>query len=137
MENRFADAGALLEKGLPFALASDFNPNCPTKNLQFVLTLSCYQMKIPVIEALRALTLIAAKALNRDHELGSLEPGKRADLVVFNIPDYRFLLQHLGVNLVSKVIKNGSVVASDGRVLEKKRRIEERRGFDVFSRKPS
>jgi imidazolonepropionase len=121
MEDRFADAAPLLKRGLPFALASDFNPSCPTKSLQFVLALSCYCMKMPVIEALRALTLTAARALRKNDKIGSLAPGKKADLVVFNVPDYRFLLQHLGVNLVSKVIKNGVVVVDDGRVTKANR----------------
>jgi imidazolonepropionase len=118
MENRFPDARVVLEAGSPFALASDFNPSCPTASLQFVLTLACYGMKIPIAEALKALTLSAAKALKRENELGSIEPGKKADLVLFDIPDYRFLLQNLGVNLVSKVIKNGVLVVDEGKIVE-------------------
>lgn len=118
MERHFADPAPLLEDGLPFALASDYNPSCPTENLQLVLSLSCFGMRVPVLEALRALTLNAARALRKDDELGSIEPGKKADLTIFNIPDYRFLLQHLGVNLVSKVIKNGVLVVEDGRILK-------------------
>jgi len=75
-------------------------------------------MKIPIAEALRALTLSAARALRREKELGSIEPGKKADLVLFDIPDYRFLLQSLGVNLVSKVIKNGVLVVDEGKIVE-------------------
>ena len=120
MEDRFADAVTLLKNGLPFALASDFNPSCPTKSLQFVLALSCYCMKTPIIEALRALTLTAAKAIRRSHDVGSLEPGKKADLVIFDVADYRFLLQHLGVNLVSKVVKRGVVVVEEGRATRAK-----------------
>lgn len=120
MEDRFADAVTLLKNGLPFALASDFNPSCPTESLQFVLALSCYCMKTPIIEALRALTLTAAKAIRRSHDVGSLEPGKKADLVIFDVADYRFLLQHLGVNLVSKVVKRGVVVAEEGRATRAK-----------------
>ena len=118
MESRFADAGALLECDLPFALASDFNPSCPTESLQLVLALSCYGMKIPIAEALRGLTLAAARALRRDREVGSIELGKKADLVIFDVSDYRFLLQHLGVNLVSKVIKNGVLVVENGRIVK-------------------
>jgi len=118
MESRFADAEALLECDLPFALASDFNPSCPTESLQSVLALSCYGMKIPIAEALRGLTLTAARALRRDREVGSIELGKRADLVIFDVSDYRFLLQHLGVNLVSKVIKNGVLVVENGRIVK-------------------
>lgn len=120
MEDRFADAVTLLKNGLPFALASDFNPSCPTESLQFVLALSCYCMKTPIIEALRALTLTAAKAIRRSHDVGSLELGKKADLVIFDVADYRFLLQHLGVNLVSKVVKRGVVVAEEGRATRAK-----------------
>jgi len=118
MESRFADAAAALERELPFALASDFNPSCPTQSLQFVLALSCYGMRIPIVEALRGLTLTAARAIRRDREVGSIELGKKADLVVFNASDYRFLLQHLGVNLVSKVIKNGVLVVDNGRIVK-------------------
>jgi len=118
MENRFSDAKALLENGLHFAVASDFNPSCPTESLQFVLTLLCFGMKVPVVEGLRALTLTAAKALRRERDLGSIELGKMADLVVFDVSDYRFLLQHLGANLVSHVIKSGAVVVDDGKLVK-------------------
>jgi imidazolonepropionase len=77
-------------------------------------------MKTPIIEALRALTLTAAKAIGRSHDVGSLEPGKKADLVIFDVADYRFLLQHLGVNLVSKVVKRGVVVVEEGRATRAK-----------------
>jgi imidazolonepropionase len=116
MANHFADAMTVLTNGLPFALASDFNPSCPTESLQLVLILACYGMRIPIVEALRAMTLSAAKAIKRDHVLGSIEPGKKADLVVFDVSDYRFLLQHLGVNLVSRVIKSGTTAVDTGQV---------------------
>lgn len=118
MENRFSDAKALLENGLHFAVASDFSPSCPAESLQFVLTLSCFGLKVPVVEGLRALTLTAAKALKRERDLGSIELGKTADLVVFDVSDYRFLLQHLGANLVSNVIKCGAVVVDDGKLVK-------------------
>jgi len=119
MENRFADPSAILANRMRFALASDFNPSCPTQSLQFVLALSCYRMRIPIVEALKGLTLTAARAIRRDRECGSIEVGKKADLVVFDVSECRFLLQHLGVNMVSKVIKNGVLVVEDGRVLKR------------------
>ena len=120
MEDRFADPSAILTNSMRFALASDFNPSCPTQSLQFVLALSCYGMRIPIVEALKGLTLTAARAIRRDRECGSIEVGKKADLVVFDVSDCRFLLQHLGVNMVSKVIKNGVLVVEDGRILKRR-----------------
>jgi len=121
MEDHFADPSAILTNSMRFALASDFNPSCPTQSLQFVLALSCYGMRIPIVEALKGLTLTAARAIKRDREYGSIEAGKKADLVVFDVSDYRFLLQHLGVNMVSKVIKNGVLVVEDGRILKRRK----------------
>jgi imidazolonepropionase len=121
MEGRFAEASAALRNDVQFASASDFNPSCPTQSLQFVLALSCFGMRVPILEALRGVTLNAARAIRRDRECGSIEPGKKADLVIFNVPDYRHLLQHLGVNLVSKVIKNGVIVVEDGKILDRRR----------------
>jgi imidazolonepropionase len=121
MEGRFAEASAALRNDVQFAFASDFNPSCPTQSLQFVLALSCFGMRVPILEALRGVTLNAARAIRRDRECGSIEPGKKADLVIFNVSDYRHLLQHLGVNLVSKVIKNGVIVVEDGKILDRRR----------------
>jgi len=120
LEDRFADPSAILTNSMRLALASDFNPSCPTRSLQFVLALSCYGMRIPIVVALKGLTLTAAKAIKRDRECGSIEAGKKADLVVFDVSDCRFLLQHLGVNMVSKVIKNGVLVVKDGRILKRR-----------------
>jgi len=120
MEDRFADPSAILTNSMRFALASDFNPSCPTQSLQFVLALSCYGMRIPIVEALKGLTLTAARAVKRDRGCGSIEVGKKADLVVFDVSDCRFLLQHLGVNMVSKVIKSGVLVVEDGRILKRR-----------------
>jgi len=121
MEDRFADPSAILTNSMRFALASDFNPSCPTQSLQFVLALSCHGMRIPIVEALKGLTLTAARAIKRDREYGSIEAGKKADLVVFDVSDHRFLLQHLGVNMVSKVIKNGVLAVEDGRILKRRK----------------
>jgi imidazolonepropionase len=61
-------------------------------------------------EALLGVTLNAAKALRKDKEIGSLEPGKQADLVILDVPDYRHLSYHFGVNHVEKVIKKGRLI---------------------------
>jgi imidazolonepropionase len=107
----YAPARRLIERGVPVALASDCNPGtCPTENLPLVGAMACTQMKMLPAEAVNALTLNAAAALGRSDRLGSLEPGKQADLIICDVPDYRHLFYHFGINHVRRVIKRGRVV---------------------------
>jgi imidazolonepropionase len=107
----YAPARRLIERGVPVALASDCNPGtCPTENLPLVAAMACVQMKMLPAEALTALTLNAAAALGRSNRLGSLEVGKQADVVILDVPDYRHLFYHFGVNHVWRVLKHGRVV---------------------------
>ena len=106
----YAPARKMIEMEIPIALATDLNPNCWTESLQMIITLACYHMKLTPAEALSAVTINAACAINRQEEIGSLEVGKKADIVVFNVPNHNFLPYQFGVNLVSKVIKNGKLV---------------------------
>jgi imidazolonepropionase len=107
----YAPARRLIAAGVPVALASDCNPGtCPTENLPLVGTMACTQMKMLPAEVVAALTLNAAAALGRSERIGSIEVGKQADLVVLDVPDYRELVYHYGVNHVWRVIKRGRVV---------------------------
>jgi imidazolonepropionase len=107
----YAPARRLLDQGLAVALASDCNPGtCPTENLPLVGAMACTQMGMLPGEAVTALTLNAAAALGRSDRVGSLEAGKQADLIVCDVPDYRHLFYHFGVNHVWRVIKRGRVV---------------------------
>ena len=107
----YAPARKLIERGLAVALASDCNPGtCPTENLPLIGSMACTQMRMLPAEVVTALTLNAAAALGRADRLGSLEVGKQADLVLFDVPDYRQLFYHFGVNHVWRVIKRGRVV---------------------------
>ncbi len=107
----YAPARRLIERGVTVALASDCNPGtCPTENLPLVGAMACTQMGMLPGEALTALTLNAAAAVGRSDRLGSLEVGKQADLVILDVPDYRQLFYHFGVNHVWRVIKRGRVV---------------------------
>jgi len=110
MTSRYAEARKMISMGVPVALATDFNPSCWVENQQFVISLACRQMRMTPAEALTAATINAAHAINREGEVGSLEPGKKADIVVLDILSYRFLGYKLGVNLVDKVIKAGKLV---------------------------
>jgi imidazolonepropionase len=107
----YAPARKLIQRGVTVALASDCNPGtCPTENLPLLGTMACTQMKMLPAEAITALTLNAAKALACSDRLGSLEVGKQADLILCDVPDYRQLFYHFGVNHVWRVIKRGRVV---------------------------
>lgn len=107
----YAPARKLIERGAAVALASDCNPGtCPTENLPLVGAMACAQMRMLPAEALTAMTLNAAAALGVADRLGTLEPGKQADLLICDIPDYRHLFYHFGVNHVWRVLKRGRVV---------------------------
>jgi imidazolonepropionase len=107
----YAPARKLIERGAAVALASDCNPGtCPTENLPLVGAMACTQMSMLPAEAITALTLNAAAGLDCADRLGSLEVGKQADLIICDVPDYRHLFYHFGVNHVWRVIKRGRVV---------------------------
>jgi len=107
---RYAPARKMIEKGVTVALASDFNPgSCMTQSLPLITTIACTQMRMTPAEAILGITLHAATALKKEREIGSLEAGKQADLVILDIPDYRHLSYHFGVNHVWKVINKGIV----------------------------
>jgi imidazolonepropionase len=108
---RYAPAREMISRGVTVALATDFNPgSCMTESLPLITTIACTQMRMTPAEAILGITLHAARALRKEKEIGSLEPGKQADLVVLDIPDYRHLSYHFGVNHVWQVIKRGRLV---------------------------
>ncbi|MCK4237890.1 MAG: imidazolonepropionase, partial [Candidatus Lokiarchaeota archaeon] len=109
----YAPARKMIEFGVPVALATDLNPNCWTESMQMIIVLACYNMKLSPAEALTAATINAACALQRQDKIGSIEVGKKADLVMFNAPNYQFLAYQFGINLVSTVIKNGKIVVQN------------------------
>lgn len=109
--NRYAPARAMIEAGLPVALSTDFNPGtCMTESLPLMMTLACTHMHMTPAEALMATTLHAAQAIDRREGLGRLETGAQADCVVWDVPDYRHIAYHFGVQLVDLVVKRGHVV---------------------------
>ena len=104
----FAPVRDMINAGVPVALASDYNPgSCPSLNLQFVMNLGCLKYRMTPEEVLTAVTLNAAAAIDRADRLGSLEVGKRGDLVIWNAPDLNYVCYRMGSNLVRTVVKNG------------------------------
>jgi imidazolonepropionase len=97
--------------GILMALATDFNPgSCPMLAQPLTAQLGCIHYGMTIEEALRGITVNAAKALQLDSEVGTLEPGKAADIVVTDVPDYRHIVYRLGHNPVWMTISGGRVV---------------------------
>jgi imidazolonepropionase len=118
MQEKRAPARTLIAEGAAVAIASDFNPGSSmTESMLFVIQLAVFTLKMGIEEALNAATLNGACALGRQDEVGSLEPGKKMDMVLCDIPNYLHLVYHLGINPVRHVIKNGKVVVRDGNLL--------------------
>lgn len=110
MTGHYADARAMINQAVPLTLATGFSPDCWNENLQLVIAFACHFMKLTPAEAITAVTINAAHALGRANEVGSLEAGKKADIVIMNVPNHNCLGYRFGVNLVDKVIKSGRIV---------------------------
>ena len=110
MGGRYADARKMIDFGVPVALGTDFNPSCWVENQQLIIAFACHFMRLTAAEAITAATINAAHAIGRASEVGSLEVGKKADVIVLDVPNHKFLGYRFGVNLVDKVVKNGRVV---------------------------
>ncbi|HEX9616212.1 MAG TPA: imidazolonepropionase [Anaerolineales bacterium] len=109
-EGHYTPARAILEAGGLLALATDLNPGTAwCESMQFAIALACRYMGLAPAQAIAAATINSAAALRLADRVGSLEPGKQADLLVLNVPDYRHLGYRFGVNLVETVVKKGRV----------------------------
>ncbi len=110
----FAPARQMIEAGVPVAFGSDFNPgSCPCSNLPLAMNIGCYRYRMTPEECLTAVTLNAAAALCRADSLGSVEPGKQADLLVWDAEDLNYIFYRFGDDLVETVIKRGEIAAQN------------------------
>jgi len=108
----YAPARKLIEAGAAVAIATDFNPGTsPTYSMQMALSLACTEMRMSPAEAIAAATINGAHAIRCAGRIGSLEPGKQADLLVLNVSDYRELPYYFGVNNVHLTIKRGAILS--------------------------
>lgn len=104
-------AREMIQKGVTVALATDMNPGSSmTESLPLIMTMGCAMLKMTPGEVIKATTIHAAKAIGRESEEGSLDIGKKADVIVLDIPNYKYLPYHFGVDHVEWVIKNGKIV---------------------------
>jgi imidazolonepropionase len=107
----YARARNMIKAGLAVALATDYNPgSCNCDSMQFVITLACLQMNMTPAEAITASTINAAYSLGLGDKIGSLEVGKKADIIIIDMPSYQYLPYHFGSNNVETVIKNGKII---------------------------
>jgi len=113
-EQDYTPALKILEADGILALATDCNPGTAwNESMQFVIALACRYLKLTPAQAIAASTINAAQAIRRADRIGSLTPGKQADLLVLSVPDYRHLGYRFGTNLVRQVIKCGQVYSVD------------------------
>lgn len=114
MVGSFARARDMIENGVAVALATDCNPGTsPTESMQAVMTFAAFGMRMFPEEIINAMTINSAAAINREKEIGSIEPNKKADIVMFNSKNLNYLIYHFGINAVHKVIKNGKIVVEN------------------------
>jgi imidazolonepropionase len=113
-ESDYTPARKILEADGILALATDCNPGTAwCESMQFVIALACRTLSLTPAQAIAASTINAAHAIRRADRIGSLEPGKQADLLILSVPDYRQLGYRFGTNLVKQVIKQGRVYSVD------------------------
>jgi len=110
MMDKYANARLMIDSGVAVALASGFNSSLCLPNQQLSIAMACHFMRLIPAEAITAATINAAHAVCRAGEVGSLEAGKQADVVILNAPNHKFLGYSVGVNLVEKVICDGRLV---------------------------
>jgi len=106
----FPPARTLIDRGVPVALATDYNPgSSPTLSMPFILSLACTQMKMSPAEAIATATINGAHALRLADRKGSIEPGKDADLAIFDVDDFREIPYWFAANRCAFTILNGAV----------------------------
>lgn len=110
----FADGRAFVDENVPVALGSDINPGtCWCESMPFILALACRYGKLTPAEAIAAATINAAASLGIAHRVGALAPGKFADMLIADVPDYRQLAYRFGANPIERVIKRGRIVSGN------------------------
>ncbi len=119
MLDKYAEARKMINNGVRVAIATDYNPGtCPTENLQSIMTFACFGMKLTPEEIIKGMTINAAYGVDRAGEIGSLEVGKKADIVIFDAPNLEYVIYHFGINHVGTVIKGGKTVVENGKIIK-------------------
>ncbi len=111
LKEKYANAREMINSNCAIALATDFNPgSCFTNSIPLVIALGVLHMNMSINEVITALTINGAAALDIQDEVGSIEVGKKADLIILDYPSIDFLPYNIGINIVKTVIKSGKIV---------------------------
>lgn len=111
LNKEFAPARRMIEAGVPVAVCTDFNPgSCPSNDLQLCMNLGYLKYRMTPEEVLSAVTINAACAVGRGDSLGTVEPGKQADLVIWDAEDIDYLVYRMGTNKAKTVIVKGEII---------------------------
>ncbi|MDR0864382.1 MAG: amidohydrolase family protein, partial [Candidatus Symbiothrix sp.] len=109
LKEEYAQGRQMIDAGCAVALATDYNPgSCFSSSIPLTIALACIYMKLSPEEAVTALTINAAAALGKEKSIGSIDVGKKGDLIILEYPSYKFLPYHVGMNCVEKTIKTKS-----------------------------
>ncbi|SHK47926.1 imidazolonepropionase [Paramaledivibacter caminithermalis] len=119
LKEEFARGRYMIDNGCAVALATDFNPgSCFTESIPLVIALATLYMKMSIEETITALTINGAAAIDKADTIGSIDVGKKGDIVIHEFPSYKFLPYHIGVSTVEQVIKNGIMVYDKNKVFD-------------------
>ena len=115
---KFARGMEMIERGLAIALATDYNPGtCPTESLQSIMVFASMGMGLTPQQVISAMTINSAYAIGRGTTVGSIQKGKKADILIMNALNENYIVYHFGINHVNTVIKDGRIVIKDGKRL--------------------
>ncbi|MDM8539448.1 imidazolonepropionase [Desulfococcaceae bacterium HSG9] len=119
LKEPYARARYMIDQGCAVALATDFNPgSCFSNSIPLMFALAVLYMDMSCEEAVTAMTINGAAAIDRAQTIGSIDKGKKGDIIILEYPSYRFIPYHVGVNTVETVVKNGRVVFSKNKLPE-------------------
>ncbi len=119
LKESYARGRYMIDNGCAVALATDLNPgSCYSESIPLIIALATLYMNLTTEEAITAFTINGAAAISRQNEIGSLDIGKKGDVIILEHPSYKFIPYHIGVNSVEKVIKSGNLVYDSGQAID-------------------
>lgn len=119
MADTYAPAKKMMDAGMAITLSTDSNPgSCPTANMQFMMQLGCFKLRMTPIEVFNAVTINAAYSVDRAQEIGSFDVGKNADITIFDAPNIDYPLYFFATNLATDVYKDGKLVVKETQIVK-------------------